>query len=164
MMIPRKILLVVALLLGSVWAWAESSQGVTFLLKSGQKVSFAFTERPVIATSKEAVSVSTDGTERVSYAYADVARILFEESVVSAVESPVDDKAVHVVFLMDNGGLHARGLKTGELVGVYTLTGERVLSAKASSDGRVDLPCTTLSKGVYVISTHSGISYKWMNR
>ena len=50
--------------------------GVTFLLRSGEKVSFSFAEKPVIALSDANLSVSVCGVERVSYAYADVQRVV----------------------------------------------------------------------------------------
>lgn len=52
--------------------------GVTFLLRSGKKVSFTFAEKPVIALSDANLSVSVRGVERVSYAYADVQRVVVE--------------------------------------------------------------------------------------
>lgn len=168
MKIPKRSILLSALLASSAWVMAEMSPGVTFLLKSGQKVSFAFTERPVVMTAADVVSVSTDGVERVSYAYSDVQRILFGEGVPTGISLPqaggVSDYVSHAVFCLSNGGLRASGLKAGERLDIYSLSGSLVVSAKAGADGVAALHLSSLPKGVLIVRTQGGVSYKLMNR
>lgn len=148
----------------SLGALAKVSPGVTILLKSGEKVSFAFTEKPVIVTGSSAVSVSVGGMERVSYPYTDFSRILFEGVEITAIELPSVEKSVpHAVFLVENDVLHANGLKVGERVMVYSLNGMLVTSSEANSVGCVHFQLSQLPKGVLVIRTQGGISYKLMN-
>ena len=61
--------------------------GVTFLLRSGQKVSFSFAEKPVIALSDANLSVTVRSVECVSYAYADVQHVFFSNDVASGISS-----------------------------------------------------------------------------
>lgn len=73
--------------------------GVTFLLRSGKKVSFSFAEKPVITLSYTNLSVSMCGVERMNYSYANVQSVVVADDVVSAVNNVVgNDKSQHVVF------------------------------------------------------------------
>lgn len=157
-----------ALLAGPAVAWAAGSPGVTFVLKSGGKVSFAFTERPVVQTASDAVSVSVGGTERVSYPYADVARVVFEDVDATGISLPNqggdDAPGIHTVFAFDGGSLVASGLKVGERVSVYSLQGGLAASLAAGSDGVAALQLSSLPQGVYVVRTQGGVAYKFMNR
>lgn len=94
----------------SSMAWA-GSPGVTFLLRSGQKVSFAFTQKPIIAVSNSELSVSVAGVQRVSYAYADVQRVFLSDDVASGI-APVqaDPSQQSVTFTWQDGVLRALGL------------------------------------------------------
>lgn len=86
--------------------------GVTFLLRSGEKVSFSFAEKPVIALSDANLSVSVCGVERVSYAYADVQRVVVVDDIVSAIDNVVaNDKSQHVVFSFSANTLNVSGLQ-----------------------------------------------------
>ena len=85
--------------------------GVTFLLRSGKKVSFTFAEKPVIALSDANLSVTVRSVECVSYAYADVHRVVVDDDVVSAVDNVVtNDKSQHVVFSFSASTLNVSGL------------------------------------------------------
>lgn len=89
--------------------------GVTFLLRSGQKVSFSFAEKPVVALSDANLSVSVGGVERVSYAYAEVQRVVVVDDVVSAIDNVVaNDKSQHVVFSFSANVLNVSGLAANE--------------------------------------------------
>lgn len=168
MKIVRKAMLLCALLACSAGAWASGSPGVSFVLKSGQKVSFAFSERPIVSTASDAVSVSVGGTERVSYPYADVARILFESVETTGISLPRQDggwvEGSHTVFCFTEGGLRASGMRAGECICVYSLSGGLVASLKAGSDGAASLQLSSLPQGVYVVRTQGGVSYKFLNR
>lgn len=167
MKIFRTPLLLFALLACPAGAWADSSPGVSFVLKSGGKVSFAFSERPSITTASDAVAVSVGGTECVSYPYSDVARILFEDVETNGVTTGISqprDEAGHTVFAFDGDRLVVSGLKVGERVNVHSLSGVLVASLKAGADSQTSIQLSSLPQGVYVVRTQGGISYKFLNR
>lgn len=152
-------------MLGALFAFSLSmfagNPGVTFLLRSGQKVSFAFAEKPVIALSDANLAVSVSGVERVRYAYADVQRVVVESDVVSAVNEVVSDsKNQHVVFTLSAGTLDVAGLAADEQISLYATDGKLVLSQKTNAEGKASVSLASLQQGVYVVRTQGGISYK----
>ena len=135
--------------------------GVTFQLRSGQKVSFTFAEKPVIALSNANLSVSVRGVERVSYAYADVQRVVVVDDVVSAVDNVVtNDKSQHVVFSFSASTLNVSGLAANESIALYATDGKLMLSEEADADGKAAVNLSSLQQGICVVRTQSGISYK----
>lgn len=135
--------------------------GVTFLLCSGQKVSFSFAEKPVVALSDDYLSVSVGGVERVSYAYADVQRVVVVDDVVSAIDNVVaNDKSQHVVFSFSASTLNVSDLAANESIALYTIDGKLMLREKANADGKAAMNLSSLQQGIYVVRTQSGISYK----
>ena len=152
-------------MLGALFAFSLSvfagNPGVTFLLRNGKKVSFAFAEKPVIALSDANLSVSVRGVQRVSYAYADVQRVVVESDVVNAINDVVSDsKSQHVVFTLSAGTLDVAGLAAGEQLALYATDGKLVLSQKANAEGKAAVSLAGLQQGIYVVRTQSGISYK----
>lgn len=138
-----------------------SNPGVTFLLRSGQKVSFTFTEKPAVTFGEANLSISVRGVERVSYAYADVARIVMEDDVVSAVNNAVvGDNNPHVAFNLSANILSVSGLPAGNQLSLYATDGKLMLSVKANAEGSAIVSLSALQQGVYVVRTQSGISYK----
>lgn len=139
--------------------------GVTFLLRSGQKVSFSFAEKPVVALSDDYLSVSVGGVERVSYAYADVQRVVVVDDVVSAIDNVVaNDKSQHIVFSFSANVLNVSGLAVGERFSLYAIDGKLMLSEKADADGKAAISLSSLQQGVYVVRIQSGISYKFFKK
>ena len=135
--------------------------GVTFLLRSGQKVSFSFAEKPVVALSDDYLSVSVRGVERVSYAYADVQRVVVVDDVVSAIDNVLaNDKSQHVVFSLSANVLNVSGLAANESMALYATDGKLMLSEKANAEGKAAMNLSSLQQGIYVVRTQSGISYK----
>lgn len=139
--------------------------GVTFLLRSGQKVSFSFAEKPVVALSDANLSVIVGGVERVSYAYADVQRVVVVDDVVSAIDNVVaNDKSQHIVFSFSANVLNVSGLAVGERFSLYAIDGKLMLSEKANADGKAAISLSSLQQGIYVVRTQSGISYKFFKK
>lgn len=139
--------------------------GVTFLLRSGQKVSFSFAEKPVVALSDANLSVSVGGVERVSYAYADVQRVVVVDDVVSAIDNVVaNDKSQHVVFSLSANVLNVSGLAANESMALYATDGKLMLSEKADAEGKAAMNFSSLQQGIYVVRTQSGISYKFFKK
>lgn len=141
------------------------SPGVTFLLRSGQEVSFSFAEKPVVALSDANLSVSVGGVERVSYAYADVQRVVVVDDVVSAIDNVVaNDKSQHIVFSFSANVLNVSGLAVGERFSLYAIDGKLMLSEKANAEGKSAMNLSSLQQGIYVVRTQSGISYKFFKK
>lgn len=139
--------------------------GVTFLLRSGRKVSFSFAEKPVVALSDANLSVSVGGVERVSYAYAEVQRVVVVDDVVSAIDNVVaNDKSQHVVFSFSANVLNVSGLAANESIALYTIDGKLMLSEKANAEGKAAMNLSSLQQGIYVVRTQSGISYKFFKK
>ena len=139
--------------------------GVTFLLRSGQKVSFSFAEKPVVALSDANLSVSVGGVERVSYAYAEVQRVVVVDDVVSAIDNVVaNDKNQHVVFSFSANVLNVSGLAANESIALYATDGKLLLSEKANAEGKAAMNLSSLKQGIYVVRTQSGISYKFFKK
>lgn len=135
--------------------------GVTFLLRSGKEVSFTFAEKPVIALSDANLSVSVRGVELVSYAYADVQRVVVADDVFSAIDNVVaNDKSHHVVFSFSASTLNVSGLTANESIALYTIDGKLMLRKRADADGKAAMNLSSLQQGIYVVRTQSGISYK----
>ena len=139
--------------------------GVTFLLRSGKKVSFSFAEKPVIALNDDYLSVSVHGVERVSYAYADVQRVVVADDVVSAIDNVVaNDKSQHVVFSFPANVLNVSGLAANESIALYATDGKLMLREKANADGKAAMNLSSFQHGIYVVRTQSGISYKFFKK
>lgn len=135
--------------------------GVTFLLRSGKKVSFTFAEKPVIALSDDYLSVSVHGVERIIYLYADVQRVVVADDVVSAIDNVVaNDKSQHVVFSFPANVLNVSGLAANESIALYATDGKLMLREKANAEGKAAMNLSSLQQGIYVVRTQSGISYK----
>ena len=152
-------------MLGAAFAFGLSvfagSPGVTFLLRDGKKVSFAFVEKPIVAMNESNLSVNVGGVQRVSYAYADVQRVLIDDDVVSAVDDVVvGDKAQHVVFTVTANTLSVSGLMVNERIALYASDGKLVINEQAGADGKASISMSSLQQGIYVVRTQNGISYK----
>lgn len=139
--------------------------GVTFLLRSGQKVSFSFAEKPVVALSDANLSVSVGGVERVSYAYAEVQRVVVVDDVVSAIDNVLaNDKSQHIVFSVSANAFNVSGLAANESIALYATDGKLMLSEKANTEGKAAISLSSLQQGIYVVRTQSGISYKFFKK
>ena len=152
-------------MLGAAFAFSLSvfagNPGVTFLLRNGKKVSFAFAEKPVVAMSESNLAVHVGGEQRVTYAYADVQRVLIDDDVVSAVNDvAVSDKAQHVVFTVTAHTLSVSGLVANERIALYATDGRLVINEQADAEGKASISLSSLQQGIYVVRTQNGISYK----
>lgn len=160
----RTLSLIIASLSMSVASWA-GNPAVTFLLRNGQTVSFAFEQKPVVAVGATEMSISLAGVPKVSYAYADVLRVYLSDEDLTAVKPVISDKSqAKAMFSWIGGTLSVSGLSAAEQVSVYALDGKLVWSAKAQADGTLQLPLSTLRQGNYIVRTQGGISYKLFNK
>ncbi len=149
-------------------AKADNVEGLTFLLQSGQTVSFAFTECPKVIVSDEGLRVETDGEERVSYAFDDVKRVYFDNltptSIPGVGAEKVQKAASCLQFSCHGGTLTAAGLVPGEVVTVFDLSGRLAAKATAGADGTLSVAVGTFQQGTYVVKAGSGASFKIIKR
>lgn len=150
--------LAVALML-SVTVKAE--EGVLLKLKSGAEVGFVFAAQPKIVTGAELVIKTADGTS-VSYDYAEVGNISFCEVHLTDI-SDIKDKSSKVIFRMLDGYLSVEGLKVNESVSVYDVSGKMLHQVKQSTTA-LPLQISLTEKGVLIIRTSTGVSYKLVNK
>lgn len=137
------------------------TSGVTFLLKNGNKVSFTFNEKPIVTFNDTDLAVNVKGVKLVSYAYAEVKRIVVEEDIVSTIKSvSTNDQMRHVVFSLSNNILSVSGISTNEQVALYTTDGKLILCNRTNNEGCVAINISNLQQGVYIVRTQGGICYK----
>ena len=132
---------------------AHAEEGVTFYLSTGSKL------------SGDELIISTDGSNDVSYAYDAVKKVMFESDIVNSVAAPTTAKGdAHVVFSVGQNQIKASGLQTGERVSLFALNGTLQQTTLTSADGTAALLLGALPKGIYVVRTQGGISYKFVKR
>lgn len=139
----------------------KAEDGVLLKLKSGAEVGFVFTSQPKIATGAELVIKAADGAF-VSYDYAEVSSISFGDVALTDI-SDVKGESSKVVFRLQDGKLSVEGLKVGESVSVYNVSGKMLHQVKQSTNALpLQIPLT--EKGVLIIRTSTGVSYKFVNK
>jgi hypothetical protein len=100
-----------------------------------------------------------DGT-KVSYAFDAVRNVRFGAVDATGIEETTGRQ--DVVFRFSDGMLRVYGLPVGENVAVYSVNGQHQVSRSQESDGEV-LSIPLSAKGVLVVRTSTGVSYKIMN-
>lgn len=160
MKMKKTLVMLLSLFAFSMSAMAEDA-GITFLLRDGKKVSFTFAQKPVVSLSETNMVVSVGGEKKVSYAYADVLRVMVDAGASTGVEDAVTrGTAQHAVFTLSANTLSASGLMANERIALYATDGKLLVNGQAGSDGRAIISMSSLPAGVYVVRTQSGISYK----
>ena len=155
----RRYFLFACALMMSLFVKAE--EGVLLKLKSGAEVGFVFASQPKIATGTELVIKTADGTS-VSYDYAEVSSISFGDVSLTDI-SDVKGESSKVVFRLHDGKLSVEGLKVGESVSAYNVSGKMLHQVKQSTNALpLQIPLT--EKGVLIIRTSTGVSYKFVNK
>lgn len=155
----RCLLLAVAVLMSTV---AMAEDGVIVKLKNGSKVGFVFISKPKIMPGAE-LSISTaDGTV-LNYDYAEVRSVTFGDVTSTGIDDVTVSPSCDVVFRLLDGRLAVEGLPAGENVSVYTIGGQLLATEKQSADGTV-LSVPLDARGVLIVRTSTGVSYKVMNK
>ena len=97
---------------------------------------------------------NTVGGEQIAYPYEDIVKFTFGK------DSSVDEiSSERIEFSYSNNTLSAKGLKSGNKLTVYTVSGTVAASTIADSMGVARIDMSDMPKGVYIVSTN-GISYK----
>lgn len=152
------------MLMGFVSAAMAGEQGVTFLFRNGTKASFAFSAKPCLAMTADGISVTAVGENTATFLFSDVQRYYFEDISLSSIKAVKDQWASSPVFRYANGAVTVQGMKPGERVSVATVSGALVSTASADDQGTAQVDLSASPKGMYVIGTASGVSYKIVKR
>ncbi len=152
------------LLMGFVSAAMAGEQGVTFLFRNGTKASFAFSAKPCLAMTADGISVTAVGENTATFLFSDVQRYYFEDISLSSIKAVKDQTASRPVFRYANGAVTVQGMKPGERVSVATVSGALISTANADAQGTAQVDLSASPKGMYVIGTASGVSYKIVKR
>ena len=152
------------MLMGFVSAAMAGEQGVTFLFRNGTKASFAFSAKPCLAMTADGISVTAVGENTATFLFSDVQRYYFEDISLSSIKAVKDQTASSPVFRYANGAVTVQGMKPGERVSVATVSGALVSTASADAQGTAQVDLSASPKGMYVIGTASGVSYKIVKR
>lgn len=153
----RLLFSVLSFALSGVMVKAEN--GVILKLKDGTSVGFAFSAQPKIVMGRELTITDPTGSS-VSYDYAKVQNYAWGDVEMTAIGDAKSDKSCDVVFRHATGIVTVSGLSVGSVVSVHNLSG--FLVSKMQSDG-TELCVPLPGKGLYVVSTSTGASYKVMN-
>lgn len=149
----KKGLLLMFLMLIAMGIYAED--GVVLLLRNGNSVKFAFSEKPVMVTGNTLTMKTT--SETVDYNYTEIKRSYFGE-ITSSIDEVRGNSKSESLFRMTPAGMEVTGLQQGEKVSVYTVSGKLVYSTKSTgSQLNINLPS---DRQVYVVKTDNGVSFK----
>lgn len=153
MLMRKKSLLLMFLMLIATGIYAED--GVVLLLRNGNSVKFAFSEKPVMVTGSTLTMKTT--SETVDYNYTEIKRAYFGE-ITSSIDEVRGKSKSESLFRMTPAGMEVTGLQQGEKVSVYTVGGKLVYSAKSTgSQLNINLPS---DRQVYVVKIDNGVSFK----
>lgn len=132
-----------------------AEDGVVLLLRNGNSVKFAFSEKPVMVTGNTLTMKTT--SETVDYNYTEIKRSYFGE-ITSSIDEVRGNSKSESLFRMTPAGMEVTGLQQGEKVSVYTVSGKLVYSTKSTgSQLNINLPS---DRQVYVVKTDNGVSFK----
>ena len=141
----KKLVLIVALLLGAVGAFAENAFEVR--TKSGENVSFRYADKPELKYVGSTVTITTAGATPVTFELEDVDVVKFSNDPAS-VETVTPENTI--AMYVDAVGIHFTGAEPGAPVLVVSLDGRVVVSTTAP-DGEYTLATGDLAKGVYIV-------------
>lgn len=149
----KKGLLLLFLMLIATGIYAED--GVVLLLRNGNSVKFAFSEKPVMVMGSTLTMKTT--SETVDYNYTEIKKSYFGE-ITSSIDEVRGNSKSESLFRMTPAGMEVTGLQQGEKVSVYTVGGKLVYSAKSTGSRlNINLPS---DRQVYVVKTDNGVSFK----
>lgn len=152
-------LLLQALFISFSVAKGMAESGIILKLKSGATLGFTFLAQPKVEMGSE-LTITDAGGVSVSYNYAEVTSLSWGEVESLGIENAKNVNFCDVVFNHTNDVVSVIGLPKGAYVSIYTVGGS--LIRKRQSDGSI-LNVTLPYKGLYIVSTSTGASYKIMN-
>ena len=143
----KKIIFILACILGSTIASAQNTDALFVKLQNGHVNAFYLAEKPVI-TMQGTSMVITGGSVNTSYERAEVEKIYFGNMV--GVE---DINAINQTFhYVDGENVRITGLADKTKVTVVSLDGKSISTQQSGHSGNVTISLANLPKGVYIIS------------
>lgn len=118
-------------------------------LSNGTNASFALADDPKVSVTNNTLQVETS-TQTITVQFEDLKNFTFHDSTTG-----IDKEAIDKHFQLENGIISFDGLKAGETVAVYSISGIVMLQTSASTDGCATIDTSTLPIGVYVVRTNS---------
>ena len=140
---------------------AKAEEGVIFHLYNGCEVGFVFTSQPKVVMGKELQITTSDGFN-VSYDYTQVRSISCGDVSMTAIEEVVATPH-NLVFKFSEDKVMVEGLKQNETVSVYNLAGQLLTSVQQTSHSS-PLTIALTQRGILIIRTSTGVSYKLTNK
>lgn len=134
--------------------------GVTFLFRNGTRAVFTFDKKPCIAMTVDGVCVNAEGESQTQFLFSDIQRYYFDDDIETGVNALQTKSIACPLFRYVNGAVVVSGMNPGETLRALTSNGMQVSSVKADSDGNARLDLNSISRGILVITTPSGIGYK----
>lgn len=149
-MMRNRILSLATLLLSSVVALAQGYDFVVWT-KSGEQISFPLSEKPKVTHNGANFIVSSDAT-LIEYPTADLKKF----TLVAQDPGSVDAVEVSEVNLVQRDNtLILSGFRLNSVVNIYSDNGQLLLSKTINDSYPVTVDLSSLSKGIYIVSTES---------
>lgn len=121
-------------------------------LSSGEQVSFALEDEPVITIEDGVMAVDTE-----SYRFEEVSKYTFEASPALAITTPEADCGE--ALQINNGELRINGVNAPTDIHLYDISGKELHPQMVTKDNTVTIKTAGLTAGAYVL-TINGNSHK----
>ncbi len=142
-------------LLFPVSLWAENNALLVWT-KSGEKVSYLLSDRPVVSYSGDDLLLTTTEVS-VAYPLGDLHKFTFDESSTTGIGDAIEDVSSSMEY-RDNT-LFFTSLNSGSMVWIYSTSGHLMDSGKADANGALTFSVSTYEKGMYILKTET-LTYK----
>lgn len=140
---------------------AEEQQLLTIIFHDGHKCSYALNDRPKVTFDSNTLYVKATSVEN-DYVLTDVNKFIFTEG------TPTKLAAVTAgefrFSFTDGKNIVLEGHAAGTAVRIFDTTGKAVGATTANGEGRATINMDSLKKGIYVINTADGKTYKVIKR
>lgn len=131
--------------------WADGTNGLWIVKKSGEKVGFTFTQEPSIAYSNMMLIITAGDVES-EIPINEIEQIYFASDV-TAINNRIDE--THPVIDVVSDGVILSGFNARKEVDVYDVTGRVVKSSSLGKNDVLHLSLSNLSAGIYIVSVGS---------
>lgn len=149
-------LLLTMLLATTATAHASGDNALVVRLKSGASTTILLDKLPHATFSDGMLKVEGEGLQ-LSFARADVQRIIYTYTDPAGIASPAGQPAVRFT----SEAVYVAGLTPGSQVGLYGADGRVVATLPVDADGCAVIPTGHLTRGIYLLHT-DGFSHKFM--
>lgn len=134
---------------------------------SGESVSVALSQKPVISTSTTGYVLNytfNEGTETVNYAWSELKTLRLAPVEANAIKQVEEvPEVLTPSFSRQAGDVTVKGAKPNTPVKVYDTNGKMIMQSVTDAEGSVSVATSSLTRGVYVIKTTTS-TFKFMNR